>query len=160
MSVKYSTPSPSLPTQWVEPRTNYNCCLQWVSLASSPNFRVCSAPITATDSLDDVWPEWNDGDVYREKWDSGKAPDDPKKPPVLNVKETIVKLKRNTNRHLLHFPFFFFYLPYYSFSLRTQRGELVFRLLWTCSTGGVPQSFLSAWWTSTHGSQNYIYSQL
>lgn len=58
-----------------------------------------------------MWPEWNDGDVYREKWDSGKAPDDPKKPPVLNVKETIVKLKQNTNRHLLHFPFFFFLSP-------------------------------------------------
>ncbi|XP_077408038.1 androglobin isoform X2 [Vanacampus margaritifer] len=45
---------------------------------------VCSVPVTSTDSLDDVWPEWNDGDVYREKWDSGKA-EDPKKPPPPNL---------------------------------------------------------------------------
>ncbi|XP_051908840.1 androglobin isoform X2 [Hippocampus zosterae] len=55
------------------------------SKISDVQAEVCSAPITSADSLDDVWPEWNDGDVYREKWDSGKGPEDPKKPPVLNL---------------------------------------------------------------------------
>lgn len=63
------------------------------------NFRAASLAATSSESLGGVgkyrvpiWPEWNDAEVNREKWDSNRGPEDgkpTKSPSAVNMKRTI-----------------------------------------------------------------------
>nr|XP_057913582.1 androglobin isoform X2 [Doryrhamphus excisus]XP_057913583.1 androglobin isoform X2 [Doryrhamphus excisus]XP_057913584.1 androglobin isoform X2 [Doryrhamphus excisus] len=65
------------------------------SKISEEQTEASSVVLTPSESLEDVWHEWSDADIFREKWDSGK-PEDPKtinKTPTVYYEEPEGKIR-------------------------------------------------------------------